>query len=124
MQPRIEASIQRDIRRQQVQRDIVRRNLRKWSVDGRVRGLIVIQIQTARSFAQIVYPSQDRNAPGQLVDVVRIAAGYGSKFALADQAIAKVRIQRQIISAEETRKLQLAQRSEMPHVIHCQLARM
>ena len=50
----------------------------------------MIEIVAARRFALIVEASEQRKILCDLVYIVRATAGYGAKFALANQALSEI----------------------------------
>ena len=82
----------------------------------------MIQIVAAGRFAEIIEARHQREMPVELPDVIGISAGDGAEFALPDQSVAEIGIERQIVGAEEARKLQFARRREMPDVVQRDLA--
>src|SRR5208282_78525 len=84
----------------------------------------MIQIVAPRSLALIVYPRQQCNNLGQSVYVSRVPAGHSAELTLTDQSQAKVRVERQIVSSEESRELQLLMISQLPHIIQRRERRM
>src|ERR1035438_3357279 len=83
----------------------------------------MVQIVAAGGLAEIVETGQQREMAVELAYVSGVAAGDGAELRLPDQTVAEIGKERQIIGAEEARKLQVARRSEMPDVIERDLAR-
>jgi len=88
----------------------------------RIKEAIAVQVVTPRRFALVIQPDKQRKAFGKLLQIFGTAADHRAKFALPDQALTKVRIQRQIVCTEKARELQLLA-VKLPDIVQRQQSR-
>src|ERR1022692_2350494 len=77
----------------------------------------MIEVVAPRSLAPVIHPGQETKALGNFAYVGRVAASHGAEFTLTDQPQSEVGVERQVISSEESRELQLLMIVQLPHVI-------
>ena len=121
-QPREEIAADGDERRGEVEGEVVGCHPLERAVNRRVGRKVAIQIVAAGGFTEIIEARHHGKVPVHGADIVGIAAGLGAKLALADEPIAKIGKERQVVGAEEARKLQVARRRQMPDVVKDNLA--
>ena len=79
-----------------------------------------VQVVVPRRLASVIQTSQHREIVGEPPDVFCAAAADRPKFALPDESLAKIRIERQIVGAEKTGQLQYLAAAELPGIIYRQ----
>ena len=77
----------------------------------------MVQIVAPRRLALVVRPGQQRKLLREILLIRRAAAGHSAEFALPDQAVAEVGIQREIVGAEEPGELKFLVLAQLPHIV-------
>ena len=77
---------------------------------------VVVEVIAARGFAVVVEAGEEGEGLGEAVGVVGGLAGDGAELALADEALAEVGEETEIVGAEEAGEVELLGRGEGPGV--------